>query len=262
MIHPHPLSLRRLPPVAAALAAVVFATLAWGAVAAGAQTAAPSPLGAPPPPFSPAPFASPAPGSGGDIFAANCSGCHGPQGQGNVGPSQEADAFPSLVAGMIARGGVQMPAFPFLTHGQVLAVSDFVATQIADPVARTANAADGGVVFRLYCSGCHSETGRGGALVHSRNAPSLADYPAAEAIAAMIIGRSNMPIFAGTTLDVRQQTAVALYVETLEQPASPGGRGLGYIGPVAEGLVSFAGLAVLLMLAGWLAWGKGGTARD
>ena len=74
----------------------------------------------------------------------------------------------------------------------------------------------------------------------------------------MIIGRSNMPVFAGTTLDVRQQAAVALYVETLEQPASPGGRGLGYVGPVAEGFASFVGLAVLLLIAGWLAWGKGG----
>jgi ubiquinol-cytochrome c reductase cytochrome c subunit len=253
------LSRRLLPMVAVAALALTMA--GRGAVAAQAQAAAPSPLGTPPP-FSPAPFASPAPGSGGAIFAANCSGCHGSQGQGNVGPSQEADAFPSLVAGMVERGGLQMPAFRFLTHRQVLAVSEFVATQIANPAARSATAADGGVIFRLYCSGCHGGTGRGGALVHSRNAPSLADYPAAEAIAAMILGRGNMPVFAGTALDVRQQAAVALYVETLEQPASPGGRGLAYIGPVAEGLVSFAGLAVLLMLAGWLAWGKGGTARD
>ena len=59
----------------------------------------------------------------------------------------------------------------------------------------------------------------------------------------MIIGRSNMPDFAGTTLDVRQQAAVALYVELLQKPPSPGGWGLGYIGPVTEGLAASAASA-------------------
>ena len=150
-----------------------------------------------------------------------------------------------------------MPAFPQLSAAQVAAVSDYVATQIAAPAARTATVAQGGELFRLYCSGCHSSTGRGGALSQGRNAPSLADFPPAEALAAMILGRGNMPIFAGTTFDVRQQAAVALYVETLHSPPSPGGWGLGYIGPVPEGLAAFAGLGLLVLVAVWLAWGKG-----
>jgi quinol---cytochrome-c reductase cytochrome c subunit len=256
-------AVRRLAP----LVALALFGLA-SAAAAHAQPPLPVPLGTPPAPFSPAPAPSPLPGSGGALYAEYCSYCHGPTGMGNIGPSQEADAFPSLVYGMVDRGGIAMPSFSKgfprapLTSQQIAAIADFVATYNADPVARTANASDGGVIFRLYCSGCHGETGRGGALVGGKNAPNLSHYPAAEAIAAMIIGRSNMPVFAGTTLDVRQQTAVALYVETLEQPASPGGRGLGYVGPVAEGLVSFAGLAILLVIAGWLAWGKGGLGDE
>ncbi len=160
---------------------------------------------------------------------------------------------------MVTRGGISMPAFPQLSPAQVAAVSEFVATQIAAPAARNATVADGGEMFRLYCSGCHSSTGRGGALSQGRNAPSLADYPAAEALAAMILGRGNMPIFADTTFDVRQQASVALYVETLQAPASPGGWGLGYIGPVTEGLAGFVGLGLLVLLAVWLAWGKGGA---
>ena len=74
------------------------------------------------------------------------------------------------------------------------------------------------------------------------------------ALAAMILGRGNMPVFAGNTLDVRQQTAVARYVEVLVEPPSPGGRGLGYLGPVPEGAVAAAGLLVLIALAVWLAW--------
>ena len=205
---------------------------------------------------------APAPGSGASLYAADCSGCHGDHGQGLTGPSQQADAFPGLVAGMVVRGGIQMPAFRQLTSAQVAAVSDFVATQIAAPVARTATVADGGVLFRLYCSGCHGSTGRGGAVSQGRNPPSLADYPAAEALAAMIIGRSNMPVFAGTTLDARQQAAVALYVQELQKPPSPGGWGLGYLGPVTEGLAGFFGLCALLVAAIWLAWGKGDAQAD
>ena len=163
---------------------------------------------------------------------------------------------------MVTRGGISMPAFRQLSPAQVAAVSNYVATQIAAPAARTATVAQGGELFRLYCSGCHSSTGRGGALSQGRNAPSLADYPAAEALAAMILGRGNMPVFADTTFDVRQQAAVALYVETLQAPPSPGGWGLGYIGPVTEGLAAFVGLGLLVLFAVWLAWGKGGSRAE
>jgi ubiquinol-cytochrome c reductase iron-sulfur subunit len=259
-----------LPAVVRAASSSPTATAAPGATASPA--AAPAPSASPShaavsatAPATPAAVASPssAPvsygGPGAALYAGNCSGCHGDHGQGlpDLGPSQQADAFPSLVAGMVSRGGVNMPAFPQFTRAQVAAVSLFVATQIAAPEARTATVADGGVLYRLYCAGCHGSTGRGGAVSQGRNPPSLADYPAAEALAAMIFGRSNMPVFAGGVLDVREQAAVALYVQMLQKPPSPGGWGLGFFGPVTEGLAAFFGLCLLLVAAVWLAWGKG-----
>jgi ubiquinol-cytochrome c reductase iron-sulfur subunit len=248
------------------VAAVALAIMLPAAVRAAGSSASPAPSASASPSATPATAVSATPvagtgvaGPGGAIYAANCSGCHGDHGQGFIGPSQQADAFPTLVAGMVTRGGIAMPAFPQLSPAQVAAVSVFVATQIPAPAARTASVAQGGELFRLYCSGCHGSTGRGGALSQGRNAPSLADYPAAEALAAMILGRGNMPVFADTTFDVRQQASVALYVQTLQAPPSPGGWGLGYIGPVTEGLVAFAGLGLLVVLAVWLAWGKGGA---
>ncbi len=247
--------------VAIVLPAAVRAAGSSASLAPSAPARAAAPLvtsATPVTAVSPSPLDGTAAGvTGAVIFAANCAGCHGDHGQGYIGPNQQADAFPSLVAGMVTRGGISMPAFPQLSAAQVAAVSDYVATQIAAPAARTATVAQGGELFRLYCSGCHSSTGRGGALSQGRNAPSLADFPPAEALAAMILGRGNMPIFAGTTFDVRQQAAVALYVETLHSPPSPGGWGLGYIGPVTEGLAAFAGLGLLVLVAVWLAWGKG-----
>jgi ubiquinol-cytochrome c reductase cytochrome c subunit len=196
-----------------------------------------------------------------EVFAENCSGCHGTSGQGGFGPPLAAAGFASLVAPMVAEGGIKMPSFAdSLTEQQIQGVAEYVAAHIADPAARTAVVADGGETYRLYCAACHSTTGRGGALTRGRNAPDISQYPAAEALAAMILGRGNMPAFAGNTLDVRQQAAVGLYVGVLVDPPSPGGRGLGYLGPVTEGAVSAIALLVLIFLAVWLAW-KSRTAR-
>jgi ubiquinol-cytochrome c reductase cytochrome c subunit len=200
---------------------------------------------------------------GAAVFAQNCSGCHGAMGQGGVAvpslpyppPPLAPAGFASLVSGMVTQGGIQMPSFArALTADQIDAVATYVSQQIADPATHTANTADGGQIYRLYCAGCHSTTGRGGALTRGPNAPNIAQYPAAEALAAMILGRGNMPRFAGGALDVRQQTSVALYVEVLLDPPSPGGRGLGYLGPVPEGAVGAAALLILIFIAVWLAW--------
>ena len=121
-----------------------------------------------------------------------------------------------------------MPAFAGVLSGeQIAAVAAYVAEVLSDPAARTAQTSDGGVIFRLYCSGCHSAAGRGGAIVHGVNAPNLRLHPAATALAAVIIGPGNMPVFAGNTLDTRQQAAAARYVEALLTTPSPGGRDLG-----------------------------------
>ena len=57
----------------------------------------------------------------------------------------------------------------------------------------------------------------------------------------------------------RQQTAVALYLQdVIAQPPSPGGWGLGYLGPVPEGFFAlFLGLGGLVVFARW-AQGSGG----
>jgi len=231
--------------------------------AAGPAAASPSP--SPSLPADASPAANPTVETAGDpaaeVFAENCSGCHGASGQGGFGPPLAAAGFASLVAPMIAEGGIQMPSFgDQLSDAQIQGVAEYVAAQIADPEARTAVVADGGEIYRLYCAGCHSTTGRGGALTRGRNAPDISQFPAAEALAAMILGRGNMPAFAGNTLDVRQQAAVGLYVAVLVDPPSPGGHGLGYLGPVTEGAVSAIALLILIFLAVWLAW-KSRTAK-
>jgi ubiquinol-cytochrome c reductase cytochrome c subunit len=190
------------------------------------------------------------------VYAENCAGCHGASGEGYVGPPLAPAGFASLVHDMVAQGGVNMPPFgEVLNAGAIDAVAEYVSQELADPASRTAETPRGGDLFRLYCSGCHSATGSGGAMPVGNNAPDIRQYPAAEALAAMILGRGNMPAFAGNTFDVRQQTSIALYVQVLApDPPSPGGHGLGYLGPVPEGAAGGVALFLLILVAVWLAW--------
>jgi ubiquinol-cytochrome c reductase cytochrome c subunit len=212
--------------------------------------------------FSPAPTPEPvpsttyAPGTAGRLYAENCAGCHGARGEGFVGPPLAPAGFASLVAPMVAQGGINMPPFGgVLSEDDIDAVSEYVAAELAAPESRTAEVTPGGDLYRLYCAGCHSAIGSGGAMPKGNNAPNIRQYPPAEALAAMILGRGNMPAFAGNTFDVRQQTSVALYVQVLApDPPSPGGLGLGFLGPVPEGAVGAVALFLLILVSVWLAW--------
>ena len=82
--------------------------------------------------------------------------------------------------------------------------------------------------------------------------PNIAKYPAAEALAAMILGRGNMPVFAGNTFDVRQQAAVALYVDVGRRPRRAAGA-WATSGRSPRDAV-FAGGCLLVVFAVWLAW--------
>lgn len=80
--------------------------------------------------------------SGGLLFAKNCAGCHGDQGQGKIGPALGSQGFQNaanqnFVAATIVRGrnGTPMPAFgrnsvsyPKLTPQEVLDLAAFVTT--------------------------------------------------------------------------------------------------------------------------------------
>jgi ubiquinol-cytochrome c reductase cytochrome c subunit len=263
--------------VVAGLAAIVVA-LAVLPASFGHESATPSPLASvstpspdpssagasptqsPSGPATPSPSVSGAAAdSGAALYKNYCSSCHGPSGQGIAGdgPTFAGAAFPGIVAEKVRVGGGGMPALgSVLSASQIQAVSTYVAQQLADSTAAQAKLGEGGEWYRLYCAGCHGATGRGGALSKRPNAVSFANMPAANALAAMEIGPSAMPVFA-STLDPVQKAAITLYVQQLVTPDSPGGNGLGFIGPVVEGAVGWFFLVVLILIAVWLAWGKG-----
>ena len=84
---------------------------------------------------------------------------------------------------------VPMPSFQhILSSTDIANASAYVAQDLADPASHAASVSQGGVVYRLYCGGCHSASGRGGAIVNGVNAPSLLTMPPANALAAMVPG--------------------------------------------------------------------------
>src|SRR5450756_956525 len=87
------------------------------------------PAGASSPPSpSPSAEASASANPAAEVFAENCSGCHGTRGEGGCGPPLAAAGFASLVAPMVAEGGIQMPAFgDQLSDAQIQGVAEYVA---------------------------------------------------------------------------------------------------------------------------------------
>jgi ubiquinol-cytochrome c reductase cytochrome c subunit len=193
--------------------------------------------------------------SGAETYTTNCAPCHGNDGEGSdIAPSVKAAGFPELVEPKVTEGGGGMPVFAdLLDEQQIRDVSEYVAQSIADPMTHDATNGEGSDVWRLYCTPCHGATGRGGALTGEENAPTLGDVLGADVLVDVIEGPEEMPVFAGSALNERQQTAVALYVQNvIADPPSPGGWGLGYLGPVPEGFFAlFLGVASLVLLARW-----------
>jgi ubiquinol-cytochrome c reductase cytochrome c subunit len=63
------------------------------------------------------------------------------------------------------------------------------------------------------------------------------------------IGPYVMPKFSKSSISDRQLDSIVRYVEYAKDPQRPGGWGLGYIGPVPEGLVTwFLAIPLLLLL--------------
>ena len=102
-----------------------------------------------------------------------------------------------------------MPSFQHtLSSTDIADVAAYVfADPLADPSSHAATSPQGGVIYRLYCGGCHSASGRGGAILNGLNARSLQTPPPANALAKMVTGFGQMPVFTGT-LDVTQPTSL------------------------------------------------------
>jgi ubiquinol-cytochrome c reductase cytochrome c subunit len=150
------------------------------------------------------------------LYGQYCLSCHGPNAGGRLDePSSATGAGPGRAQGQ--QGGIG----PSL-HGVAL--------------------------FTEHCAGCHQVLAQGGYLTGAVPAP-LAQATPVQVAQAVRVGPYVMPKFSPQAISNRQLDSIVRYVEYTHDPARPGGWGIGFLGPVPEGLVTwFLAIPALIVL--------------
>ena len=207
---------------------------------------------------------------GQDLYETSCITCHGvnlegvtDRGPALIGVGEAAVYFQVSTGRMpMAQQNAQAPKKPaHFTRDETLALSAYIGQyggpeipEVTEDDLAEANLAEGGELFRLNCSSCHSFTGQGGALSSGKHAPALTGASPTEIYTAMLTGPQNMPIFGQNQLTDEEKKNIIAYVEMLNENHNAGGHPIGRTGPVPEGIVIWlTGLAALLIGTIWIA---------
>ena len=212
-----------------------------------------------------APSASPSASSGSVIeagrglYQAQCSTCHGPQGQGTANGPALTQAGAAAADFYLRTGRMPLSApgqpvtrhEPRLTNDEIKALTAVVASFGNGPqIPQVAGGGDlqaGAQLFVANCAACHGATGSGNAVGGGFSAVNLSRATATEIVEAMRIGPGVMPRFLFSPQD---ESAIVAYVQSLHEMASPGGLELGGFGAVAEGFIAIGvGLVLLVLVA-------------
>ena len=213
------------------------------------------------------------------LYAANCASCHGARGEGVPPPGiQGAGGIvgmgPSLrnvgagTADFYIRTGYMPLGRPdeqpsrrrvLFDERQIRRLVRFVASfgsgpAIPRPQPERGDLSQGMALFTDHCAGCHQVVGRGGVATGAR-IPPLTKASAVEIAQAVRSGPYVMPKFSRKAISDRQLDSIVRYVEYAQSPARPGGWGLGFIGPVPEGMVTWL-LAAAALVATCVALGN------
>jgi len=194
-------------------------------------------------PSTPADAASGSTGSiavaaGKDLFATNCSSCHGLAGQGTsngptlVGVGAAAVDFQVGTGRMPATWttGQQVPHKVRFSQPEIDQMAAYVATLGAGPAVPTAKQLDyagadlaaGGEIFRTNCSMCHNFAGSGGALSDGAAAPSLNGTSPKHIWEAMETGPGPMPVFGDAALSTKEKQDVVKWLTATRAESNPG----------------------------------------
>lgn len=202
---------------------------------------------------------------GQQLYIEQCSGCHGPGGQGTEwGPEILADGAAGSHFWM-ATGRMPIrrpedriePQRPTLAPDQIEAITRHVANltdarPIPDISPEEGDVGEGSVLYVRHCAACHGTTGVGGAIVRARNATSILDVDTLLVAEAVRTGPGAMPLFEEEALSESELDSLLAYIELLQEGVSPGGWQLGRWGPVAEGAAAWlVGIGVAVGAAYW-----------
>ena len=220
------------------------------------------------------------------LYGEYCLGCHGPnaggrydepssatgagpgreQGQqGGIGPSLHgvgalaADFYLRTGYMPLRHLGLQPRRKPvFFSDHQIKALVAYIATfggpPIPTPKPQLGSLSKGLQLFTEHCAGCHQVMAQGG-YVTGALPPALVLATPRQVAEAVRIGPYVMPKFSKRAISDGQLDSIVRYVEYTKDPARPGGWGIGFIGPVPEGLVTWF-LAIPALLALCLLLGR------
>jgi quinol---cytochrome-c reductase cytochrome c subunit len=232
----------------AVLTAAVIAAL--GLAAAGPASAAP-----------PATPKDPLAAYGYHLYGRYCLSCHGGNAEGTPGVAPSLHGVGALAADFYLRTGY-MPLRHLglqprrqrvlLGDHQIKALVAYIATFGGPPVPTPrpdlGSLSKGLALFTEHCAGCHQVVAQGG-YVTGAVPPALVQATPRQVAQAVRIGPYVMPKFSQRAISERQLDSIVRYVEFTHAPTRPGGWGLGYLGPVPEGLVTwFLALPLLIGL--------------
>jgi ubiquinol-cytochrome c reductase cytochrome c subunit len=197
---------------------------------------------------------------GGQLFAGNCTTCHGVAGDGipNRGPSlrgvgaRAADFY--LTTGYMPLSSPDEQPWRhrvLFTRRELRALVKYVASlgsgpPIPRPAPQNGRLAEGLRLFTQHCAGCHQVVGEGGYVTNAR-VPRLKQATPTQIAEAVRIGPYLMPRFSEKAISDRQLNSIIAYIQASKKPEDRGGWGIGHIGPVPEGLVSWFIALVLLV---------------
>ncbi len=205
---------------------------------------------------------------GRELFLANCASCHGAQADGTSRAPNLVGLGAATIDFWVSTGrmpladptieAVRKP--PRFNRAQTLSIVSYVTSLGAGGPGipkldlRKANVAQGASLFALNCASCHTITGAGDALSNGAFAPTLHLATPTQVAEAVRTGPGNMPRFGPGTLSKKEVNDIVKYVTgPIQHPDSPGGLGLGGVGPVAEGFIALLlGVGLMMLLALWI----------
>jgi quinol---cytochrome-c reductase cytochrome c subunit len=209
---------------------------------------------------------------GAELYAANCSSCHGSAGVGithrsklrgagdigGLGPelttvgAQAADFYLRTGYMPLARPGVQPRRTRVLfSERELHDLIAYVASlgrgpPVPKPDPARGNLSDGLRLFTDHCAGCHQVSAEGG-VVTGAYVPALQSATAVQVAEAVRVGPYLMPRFPKSQISDADLNSIVKYVLYARHPEDRGGWALGRIGPVPEGLVTWFIAAVALV---------------
>ena len=220
------------------------------------------------------------------LYGKYCISCHAAEGKGSAGrpigagplrvQHQTTGLGPSLEGvGALAADFYLRTGFMPLPHvgmqprrrtdlllddHQIDALTAYIAWLAPGPAIPTPHPERGSLseglqLFTANCAGCHQVAAQGG-YVTGAVAPPLENATATQIAEAVRIGPYVMPRYSKRDLSDAQLNSIVRYVQyAAKNPNHDGGWGIGYIGPVPEGMVAwFFGAAAVILAC--LAVGK------